>query len=687
MSDVSYDQSQAQITVVNPNAFTYPNAGPDESVILSLTRYRHNSVAFIETATSHGLTTGQYVNLQGFGGSAYNLPYAQVTVTSATQFNYPCLGVNEGISGLATRARAANVSTIVSSLAHGLETGDVVNIVGMADATFNGSGIVVTVTNSTTFTYPNVGSNEGSASAGSAYAVHPTVDSGGKVATPVGDSGGVVVFGRINITDIGSGQLFLVISRAFTLGFTNAWFTEAAELVTGTKIKLDTEGVFPSTSPVISPVSDYYIRKTDGFTVEFYQSLAKANDATSKSTTLRQRASNIATITVGSNHGYTTGDYIRIVGMSGSTYNSSSAQITVTGLTTFTYTSLGPNEGSTADVSGSTFYAPVNVLNLGSQSTFIVLERSVTTSFLSNDLFIEYSTYLADDTVVQFSTTGTLPAPLTLATDYKIKVVDGLIQVFTTSGTLITLSAIGSGAHTMQHAYNFKVDPETGYSVPLNEYFNGAAVTFGTTGTAPSPLVAGTTYYVRRTDVDTIELYDTAANAINTASVTGRIFLLSLGSGVQSINSFIPEILVKRVERVLLSPSIRNGFIDLYAWDQGRDENLTILGHYNPIESEPKYRRIKIMDACQWVRMRYRRKSFRILTDEDYIPLGSSSAIIMMLRALELYKTNFYDEGQKYEALAVKFLMEDHMAVSGPESISVQFNSDIYQQGDAAWMQ
>lgn len=67
-----------------------------------------------------------------------------------------------GVVDVSTAARASNVTTIVTASAHGLVTGDTVQIAGMTDTSFNTSSATVTVSDSTTFTYANTGSDVGS---------------------------------------------------------------------------------------------------------------------------------------------------------------------------------------------------------------------------------------------------------------------------------------------------------------------------------------------------------------------------------------------------------------------------------------------------------------------------------------------------------------------------------------------
>ena len=69
----------------------------------------------------------------------------------------------EYYEGIATvsRARATNVSTIILGENHNLITGDTVTLSGLSGTGYNDDDVTVTVTNATTFTYANTGSNEG----------------------------------------------------------------------------------------------------------------------------------------------------------------------------------------------------------------------------------------------------------------------------------------------------------------------------------------------------------------------------------------------------------------------------------------------------------------------------------------------------------------------------------------------
>jgi len=77
------------------------------------------------------------------------------------------------------------------------------------------------------------------------------------------------------------------------------------------------------------------------------------------------RATNLATITVGSPHGYSTGNVIDIVCSTDTTF-SALTSITVTGPSSFTYSNLGTDQGSFSVVGTAEKHAWSFVTNLTS---------------------------------------------------------------------------------------------------------------------------------------------------------------------------------------------------------------------------------------------------------------------------------------------------------------------------------
>ena len=67
-----------------------------------------------------------------------------------------------GVYAVSTINRTSNVVTVVTSTPHNLSSGDAVRVSGVASTSFNTSSATVTVSNATTFTYSNTGSDASS---------------------------------------------------------------------------------------------------------------------------------------------------------------------------------------------------------------------------------------------------------------------------------------------------------------------------------------------------------------------------------------------------------------------------------------------------------------------------------------------------------------------------------------------
>ena len=112
---------------------------------------------------------------------------------------------------------------------------------------------------------------------------------------------------------------------------------------------------------------------------------------------------------------------------------------------------------------------------------------------------------------------------------------------------------------------------------------DGTGVVFSTTGSLPTGVTAGTTYYARSTASNTCNLYDTAEHAIAGGS-TGRINTSSAGSGTHTIKS--SYFLGLSADALLRygSPGSERVYDGLVAWNSGRsgasalDEEICEIG-------------------------------------------------------------------------------------------------------------
>jgi hypothetical protein len=105
----------------------------------------------ITTASAHGLSAGQSVTISGVAVTSYNGTFPVVTILNTTQFTYLA-----GASGLANSGGGTSASataTIQTLTPHGLSVGQLVTIASVAVSGYNGTFSVVSIPDSTHFTY------------------------------------------------------------------------------------------------------------------------------------------------------------------------------------------------------------------------------------------------------------------------------------------------------------------------------------------------------------------------------------------------------------------------------------------------------------------------------------------------------------------------------------------------------
>lgn len=826
------------------------------NAIVASARQNLDPITHLDFAVNHNFLQGDAVTIQNATGS-FPIPllanvtyYVRYVSSTRITLHESLADATNNVNAIVIKSAGSGVSTVIKAIPCSASAGPTSNITCVGHNLNLAGGDFVQFT--TTGTYPNPIAQNTTYRADTPSSVDTFTL---RTTAPA----------AVNILTIGTGQLYLVVSRAFTVGFTSQWRTDAENLSTTNGIKLATNGALPAANPAINTASTYYVRKINANTIELFDTSARSSDTTVRVTATRARTANVATIVFNAAHGWITGDFIDTAGIfstvtgmlatvtvavggtlyvegetvsivdgtshvasgivhatagvitgitivnpgagftlagaltvtgagsadatctvgtiatnatiggylngvlatiaissggsgytngetatlvdagghtaraviavtagaitgitiksagygfiignsltitglssaavdavatvatitdyytaaaAASTYNGTRKQVTVTGATSLTFASTGLNEPTTADVNGTGVTSDIKVTGLGAGQLSLVLDRTVTVTPFSSLMAISDSQYLQDLATVQFETDGTLPAPLAVLTDYHLSIVNGTLQVKDTLDNNIVLTNIGSGEHSMVIARTFGVVLPTSVDVVNNDYDDGDAVTLATTGTLPSGLAIATTYYLRRITDDTVEVYDTAAHAINTAATTGRIVPSNTGTGVQSMIQVLDNFSVQRITRIAKSAS--NGFIKLYAWDSGRETALTLIGNFYPDEVSPIYRRIKIGVCCAWVRMRYRRRIFKITSLADFIPVKSKQAILMMMQALKLYRSEFSDAAQKLESKAVDFMNEEQSASDGPDVVTFQFNQDIWTNPDDQTMQ
>lgn len=93
----------------------------------------------------------------------------------------------------------------------------------------------------------------------------------------------------------------------------------------------------------------------------------------------------------------------------------------------------------------------------------------------------------------------------------------------------------------------------------------------------------------------------------------------------------------------------------------------TLLGVYEPDESLPQYRRIKLTgQSVSWVRIAYRRATPTFKSRWDRIPLRSRLGLLLGVRACKFYHEQDLANAHSYESDASRLELESQMVIESP---------------------
>ncbi len=166
--------------------------------------------------------------------------------------------------------------------------------------------------------------------------------------------------------------------------------------------------------------------------------------------------------------------------------------------------------------------------------------------------------------------------------------------------------------------------------------------------------------------------YDTNGKWVYSTDGSGNTvegYKLSVFNGAVTVPPSAP--LFRQIVRVRKDES--KGFVSVYGYADGSSTG-TLYGYYEPFETVPQYRRIRLSKNACWVRVQFRRKVFRLRTETDLIPLHSKVALLLMLKSLQKLDTDRIEEAEAYERKAVQYLVEEQFSRNPPVTSPLQVN-------------
>ena len=120
---------------------------------------------------------------------------------------------------------------------------------------------------------------------------------------------------------------------------------------------------------------------------------------------------------------------------------------------------------------------------------------------------------------------------------------------------------------------------------------------------------------------------------------------------------------VARITRIMKGRSVAQ--VRLSTIDDSGTTGV-LLGVYEPDETLPQYRRIRLNRSCSWVRIAYLKSLTEFHSRWDHIPMSSRVAFLMALQARKFYSEVQVAQGNQYEANAARLELEAQMRLEPP---------------------
>lgn len=635
------------ITTTGLNSFTYTTLTSIVSGIATgatmVSSASTGTIATVITNENHGYTSGDSVIIDGASPSGFNGTFV-ISGASTNTFTYtvssllgsPASGASITSQKLSGSQAVATAQITTSFLSHFTQVSGGSGYIEPPQVTITGTGTGATATAtiaSGVVTALNVITTGTGYTSSPAVTITPStgvfVDFSSTGALPLPLISGTAYraespdsinhtftiknadYSDVNITSSGTGTLYVVLSRAFGIDWTNNWLGDFTSLATGQEIYFGSDYILPTTTPSIdNSVTPRYLRYISNTLGQIYDTLAHATNPPS-----------------------------------------------TTGL--------------------------INIDSFGTGQTYYAIRTQVTPSVDTNLIKPASLAFLTENEVVQFSTSGTLPAPLVSSTDYTIKIIGDSVRVYNGSSPVV-LTNSGIGQLSLDIIRNVQVQPSNNIVAKSSLYETGTELVVRAKlgDVLPTGLIEGTNYYVRRIDNNSFELYDTLNHARDLTSTIGRKTYTTPGSKVTSTfftDAIFEAVLVKSVAHI--EKPLTDGYVSLYAWDYGRSNDMTLIGQYHPTEVNPQYRKIRIGKPCAWARILYQVTAPKVSSVYDFIPLEQERAIIAAVHAVDLEDKDFADQAVRYWGIAYQYLKNQQESIDGHAMTPPQINNITYGDG------
>lgn len=153
--------------------------------------------------------------------------------------------------------------------------------------------------------------------------------------------------------------------------------------------------------------------------------------------------------------------------------------------------------------------------------------------------------------------------------------------------------------------------------------------------------------------------YDSEGRILSENGVEGIVIPAIFGSPLPGPS--LP--LVSRITRIVKPET--HGYVGVTALDPNSTDGV-LLAFMDPQMTEPRYRRILVNQTSKSIRCLIRKKTRKVSSMTDLIPLYSKMALVMSMQAVKAYQSGDFNKAQAAEETALR-LLEEEQNIRNPQ--------------------
>lgn len=260
---------------------------------------------------------------------------------------------------------------------------------------------------------------------------------------------------------------------------------------------------------------------------------------------------------------------------------------------------------------------------------------------------------------------------------------NGCITLPRDVGTVLGINAHGQPTLLQDQWFQYHINgPGSQDCVPCgpNSYEMGQVCTFRDPS-EPAYLIAEVTSAADNNKKMRVYAYDTGGNKIFTAGPDGTLqegFLVPLIFGFAQRNPNVPAL--SSIYRIHKDDT--KDFVRLIAVRASDGVSQTLIGHYEPNENDPLYRRIKVGNK-QSVRIKYKKKDLELRSQRDWINSDNRQALLLACRSVKFNGDDKFDAANSAMAQAVRLINAEAEAMRPAGPRVPQIINGTYEPGGA----